>query len=225
MINNSLKEYYVQLTKLYNKAVSMIEAMNQSLSSTSSNVSVTVEVDNETKTLSIPSLFYLESKIEQLENNFNNLFNMPQSGEAWFSTTDSMSKLELVRTSVAPITPEISSSTLYASVTDNNFLKDLVSPKTYLRLNIDNLPDNIEKVFMKKIIFSNYDVFKNVKNLNISTYSEYTAALYNFTNGGKIMALGKCSVIDFCNAIGNNHFFCSCVAALQHSVFYDEKAS
>ena len=31
MINNSLKEYYVQLTKLYNNAVSMIEAMNQSL--------------------------------------------------------------------------------------------------------------------------------------------------------------------------------------------------
>ena len=30
MINNSLKEYYVQLTKLYNNAVSMIEAMNQS---------------------------------------------------------------------------------------------------------------------------------------------------------------------------------------------------
>ena len=63
MINNSLKEYYVQLTKLYNKALSMVEAMNQSLSSTSSNVTVTVEVDNEEKTLSIPSLFYLESKL------------------------------------------------------------------------------------------------------------------------------------------------------------------
>ena len=183
MINNSLKEYYVQLTKLYNKALSMVEAMNQSLSSTSSNVTVTVEVDNEEKTLSIPSLFYLESKIEQLENNFNNLFNMPESGEAWFSTTDSMTKLELVRSSVAPVTPELSSSTLYASITDNNFLKDLVSPKTYLRLNIDNLTDNIESVFMKKITFSNYNVFTQIKNLNLKTYADYNAALYNFTKG------------------------------------------
>ena len=183
MINNSLKEYYVQLTKLYDKAVDMVEAMNQSLSSTSSNVSVTVEVDNEQKTLSIPSLFYLESKIEQLENNFNNLFNMPKTGEAWFSTNDSMSKLELVRTSVAPVTPELSTSTLYASITDNNFLKDLVSPKTYLRLNIDNLTDNIESVFMKKITFSNNAVFTQIKNLNLTSYSDYAAALYNFNKG------------------------------------------
>ena len=183
MINNSLKEYYVQLTKLYNKAVSMVEAMNQSLSSNSSNVSVTVEIDDETKTLTIPSLFYLENKVEQLENNFNNLFNIPQSGEAWFSTKDSMAKLELVKTSTAPVSPELSQSTLYASITDNNFLRDLVSPKTYLRLNIDNLTDNIENVYMKKIIFSNYDTFTQIKNLNLKTYSDYSAALYNFTKG------------------------------------------
>ena len=101
MINNSLKEYYVQLTKLYNNAVSMVEAMNQSLSSTSTNVAVTVTVDNEEKTLTIPSLFYLESKLENLENNFNNLFNIPESGEAWFNTKDSMTKLELVKSSTA----------------------------------------------------------------------------------------------------------------------------
>ena len=183
MVNNSLKEYYVQLTKLYNNAISMIEAMNQSLTSNASQVTVNVNVGEEEKTLTIPSVFYLEGKVEELQNNLNNLFNIPENGEAWFTTTDSMAKLQLVKTSTAPVSPQISASTTYASITDNNFLKDLVAPKTFLRLDIDNLPDNIEKVFMKKIIFSDYNVYKQIKNLNIKTYSEYSAALYNLTKG------------------------------------------
>ena len=183
MINNSLKEYYVQLTKLYNNAVSMIEAMNQSLSSTSTNVNITVTVDNEEKTLTIPSLFYLESKLENLENNFNNLFEMPESGEAWFDASDTMHKIQFVKSSLSPVTPELSTSNVFASITDNNFLKDLVSPKTFLRLNINNLTDNIENIYMKKIIFSNYNIFKQIQNLKLSSYSEYVAALYNYNKG------------------------------------------
>lgn len=183
MVNNSLKEYYVQLTKLYNNAISMIEAMNQSLTSSASQVTVNVNVGNEQKTLTIPSVFYLEGKVEELQNNLNNLFNIPENGEAWFSTTDSMAKLQLVRTNTAPVSPILSTSTAYASITDNNFLKDLVSPKTFLKLDIENLTDNIEKVFMKKIIFSNYNVFKQVRDLNLNTYSEYSAALFNLKKG------------------------------------------
>lgn len=183
MINNSLKEYYVQLTKLYNNAVSMIEAMNQSLTSSSSQITVNVTVDNEEKTLNIPSVYYLESKVEELQNNLNNLFNIPENGEAWFSSVDNMAKLQLVKPSVAPVAPELSTSKVFASITDNNFLKDLVSPKTFLRLTIDNLPDNIEKIFMKKIIFSNYNVYSQVRNLKLNTYSEYSAALFNLQKG------------------------------------------
>ena len=183
MINNSLKEYYVKLTKLYNNALSMVEAMNQSLSSTSTNVNVSITVDDEEKTLTIPSLFYLESKLETLENNFNNLFEIPESGEAWFNSSDTMNKIQFVKSSLAPVTPEFSTSGVKASITDNNFLKDLVSPKTFLKLNIDNLTDNIEKIYMKKIIFSNYNVYNQIKNLNLNSYSEYVAALYNYTKG------------------------------------------
>ena len=183
MVNNSLKEYYIKLTKLYNNALSMVEAMNQSLSSNSSQINVNVTIGDEEKTLTIPSLYYLEGKIEELENNFSNLFNIPENGEAWFNTTDSMAKLQLVKPITSPVVPNLLTSTAYASITDNNFLKDLVSPKTFLRLNIDNLPDNIEKIYMKKVVFSNYDVFSQIRNLNLTTYSDYSAALYNFTKG------------------------------------------
>ena len=183
MINNSLKEYYVNLTKLYNNALSMVEAMNQSLSSTSTNINITLTVDDEEKTMTIPSLFYLENKLETLENNFNNLFQMPESGEAWFNSSDTMNKIQFVKSSLAPAAPEFSTSDIRASITDNNFLKDLVSPKTFLRLNLENLTDNIEKVYVKKIIFSNYNVFSQIQNLNLNSYSEYKSALYNYTKG------------------------------------------
>lgn len=183
MINNSLKEYYIKLTQLYNNALSMTEAMNQSLSSNSSNITVTMTLDDGEKTVTIPSLLYLESRLENLENNFNNLFNIPKSGEAWFSINDNMTKLELVKNSIAPEKTELLTSSAYASITENNFLKDLVSPKTFLRVNVNNLTNNIEKMYMKKIIFSDYNTYTRIKNLNLTSYSDYVSALYNFKKG------------------------------------------
>ena len=184
LTNNSLKEYYVKLLEMYNNALSMINAMNQALSTSSSEVSVTLVSGDDTETtLRIPSMLYLENKVEQLQNNFESLFRMPTSGEAWFTNNADMFKLELVTTGTTPIQPVISSNGTYASITDNNFLRDLVSPKTFLRLDIDNLPDNIEKMFMKKIIFHNLDAFKTIQAMQITTYEEYSAAMYNLVKG------------------------------------------
>lgn len=183
LTNNSLKEYYVKLLKMYENAVNMITAMNQSLSTSSSEVTVTyVSGDDTETTLRIPSMLYLENKIEQLQNNFETLFRMPSSGEAWFSNNADMYKLELITSGTTPVQPKIDGGG-YASITDNNFLKDLVSPKTFLRLDIGNLPDNIEKMFMKKIIFNNVDAFTTIKGMGISTYEEYSAAMYNLVKG------------------------------------------
>lgn len=183
MVNNSLKEYYINLTKLYNNVLSMSEALNQSLSSSASQVKVTLDTDNGEKEIFIPSLLYLENKVEQLESNFNNLFDMPASGEAWFNNSGDMFKLEMVKTSTAPVSPEINTNGVFASITDNNFLKDLVSPKTFIRLKIDNLPDNISSVYMKKIVFPNYNIFSQIRDLNLKTYDQYRGALYNLTAG------------------------------------------
>lgn len=182
--NNSLKEYYIKLTNLYNNALNMFEALNQALSTTSSEVSVYLDSnDNSSSVVRIPSLIYMENRIEQLENNMNNLFNMPSSGEAWFNNDSNMFKLSLVKSNNSPLTPEFRTNNVTASITENNFLKDLVTPKTYLKLNITNLPDNIEKMYMKKIIFNNVDVFNQIKSLNLSKYEEYKAALYNLNKG------------------------------------------
>ena len=102
--NNSIKEYYVNLQGLYNNAVNLLTAINQSLTTSASEVSITVtNNDNTSSVIRIPSFLYLENKLEQLDNNFGSLFNMPKSGEAWFNHSANMYKLEMVRSNTAPL--------------------------------------------------------------------------------------------------------------------------
>ena len=134
--NSSLKEYYIKMQEMMNTAVNMVTAINQSLTTATSEITLATTVDGVTTTFRVPSFLYLESKIEQLETNFNALFNMPRSGEAWFQKSADMFKLQMVKSTSAPTPPVISTDNIGFNVTENTFLKDLVNPKTYIRLNI-----------------------------------------------------------------------------------------
>lgn len=182
--NNSIKEYYVKLQGMYENCYNMLQAISQSLTTQASEISVKIaNTDGTYTSVNIPSFLYLDNKIEELDTNFSALFDMPESGDAWMTKSSDMFKVSLMRSGTAPLKPEYDKSTIYASLTDNNFLKDLVSPKTFLKFYINNLPDNINQVMMKKMVFFNSDMFNSIKNLGISTYEEYKAALYNFTAG------------------------------------------
>ena len=184
--NTSLKEYYKNIQALYTNAVNMMSAINQSLTSSSSKVYVNlINNDGEVYTkVQLPSMLYLENKLEELQNNFDNLFKITQSGEAWFEKSSEMFKLKLVKSSTAPVTPTfVGLNDMKAGITDNNFLKDLVSPKTFLKVNIANLPENAEKMFMRKIVFNDSSLFYQIKDLNLTSYEEFKASLYNLKNG------------------------------------------
>lgn len=185
MKNDTLKEYYVKLENLWSNAVNLLTAMNQSLHTNASEITVTLmDTDNIESTIRIPSFIYLENKLESLNNNFSSLFNMPNSGEAWFQNTENsnMYKLQMVQSCTAPVTPLFNTKNLVASLTDNNVLKDMVSPKTFLKLNVDNIPNNIEKIFIKKIIIFNDGTFSAVSK-SINSYDEFTSSFYNLRKG------------------------------------------
>ena len=181
--NDSLKEYYVKLHELYQNAVNMLTAINQSFSTNASEVTVDVADTDDTHTsVRIPSFLYLENKLEQLDMNFNSLFNVPESGEAWFRNASDMFKLQLVKSTCAPLTPTFTKTSTAIS-TPNWFLKDLVSPKPCLRLVVNNLPDNIQEMYMKKIVIFDQAVF-NVLNMSPDpSYAELKAKLYNYNEG------------------------------------------
>lgn len=185
MKNNTLKEYYVKLESLWNNVTNILTAINQSLHTNASEITVKLNSsEGDDSTIRIPSFLYLENKLENLSNNFSNLFNMPNSGEAWFSSVDNnMYKLEMVRSNTAPLSPILDDKNLITSISNNNFLKDLVSPRTFLRVNINNLPDNINKLLMKKYIIYDYNLYSSLKNVNISSYDDFLLYIYGLRKG------------------------------------------
>ena len=59
--NNTIKDYYIRLERMYINVMNMLTSLNQSLVSNSSEVTVTVTDTNDVKsTLRIPSFLYLE---------------------------------------------------------------------------------------------------------------------------------------------------------------------
>ena len=184
--NHSIKEYYIKLEKMMNNAVNMLTALNKALISTSSEITVDIidiNESNDTHTsLKIPSFLYIENKIEQLDNIISNLFEIPKSGEAWFHKTSDMYKLELIKSNNAPLIPKILNyDNLGFNIKENNIFKDFVIPKTYIRLNISNLPDNIDKILMKKLVIFNQSDADYLK--SYSSYSDIKNALYNRSKG------------------------------------------
>ena len=181
---NTIKEYYIKILELYNNSVNILTALNQSLSSLSPQIVVILQdSNNNIIEQKIPSFLYLENKLEELSNNFENFFDIPKSGDAWFENNSNMYKFHLVKSNSAPQMPNIDNTNISASFMDNTYFKDLVSPKTYLKMNISNLTNNIEKIFVKKYVFYNYSVFNAIQIANVSTNEEYNAILYNFTKG------------------------------------------
>jgi hypothetical protein len=185
--DTSLKEYYLNLQTLYNKAINMLMALNSSLTTSSSEIELNVgDTDDASSIIKVPSFVYLENKLEELNANMDELFNIPEDGEAWFTKSENMYKLNLIRSNTAPISPIIDTRNVNASITDNNFLKDMVTPKTYLKLNLSNLPDNVSEMFMRKVVVHDYKIFEAIRNLsanNLISYSDCSALLYNLKKG------------------------------------------
>ena len=182
--NESLKEYYIKLQRLYDNCYNILTAIDQSLATNAPEITVSVaDTDDVVTTLRIPSFLYMENRMEQLENNFSNLFSMPDSGEAWFSKSSDMYKLEMVRSGTAPVAPELDTSNVAAGFRDSTILRDLVSPRTYLRMSVVNLPESATEMFLRKVIIHDKALFDSLQTLGVKTYDEFSAALYRYNKG------------------------------------------
>ena len=184
---NTLKEYYIKIFDLYNNCVNMLTSLNQSLSTASPQVSLNITDSNgTTHETKIPSFIYLDNKLDEIKNTFNNFFDIPNSGDAWFENDANMYKFHLIKSNTAPQIPNIINDKLVASFTDNNYFKDLVSPKMYLKMNISNLTNNIEKIFVKKYVFYNTasnNLYNVIQESGITTNEQYSALLSSYIKG------------------------------------------
>lgn len=164
---------------MYNDAVNMLTSINQSLLSRSPEISIKLEDDTEYR---IPSLLYLDNKVEELSSSIESLVNLNKTGSAWLTHADNMHKIELAVGNAAPNKPDYVDSG-HVHIRDNNFLKDLVSPYMYLRLNVQNIPDTINEYIYKKIVIYSPELFTLLSGSNLQSYKEYKQALFNYVPG------------------------------------------
>ena len=182
--NNSLKEYYVQLNKLSIFNTRLLNGLMESFNSYSPNTVVRIDDENNID-IRIPSFLYIENKINELESAFNSLFNLPKNGEAWFSKNSDMYKLNVIQSNLVPQTPSINYNEGNGfSTIDNNFFKDLVFPKTYLKLDISNITNNINELYIKKIVIHNENLIENIFDNNlVKSYNDVKEKLYLANEG------------------------------------------
>lgn len=180
--NNNIKDIYTKLHGMYVQCYDMLKAMSQSLTTKDSQISlVTTNPQGERETIRIPSFLYLENKLEQIDSSLSSIIDLPNSGEAWLQNNSDLYKIEMIKNGIAPIKPSIISNNVVALFKDNNFLKDLVSPKTYLKLNLSNMPDVLDSVLMKKLVMYNSDMYNALIGMN--SYDDVKASLYNYSKG------------------------------------------
>ena len=178
--NNTIKNYYVKIIDLYNNCIKILTALSQSLSTSSPEIIVSLEDNVEYK---IPSYIFLENKLNEISNNINNFFNIPKNGDMWFDNNSNMYKFQLVKSNIAPQIPNIDTTNIVSSFTDNNYLKDFVLPKMYLKMNVKNLTNNIEQIFVKKYIFYNQSLYNVIKNSGYKSNENYLGILYTYQKG------------------------------------------
>lgn len=182
--NNSIKEYYTKLQGLYSQCYDMLTTINKSMSTKASEISMTLtNVDGTTQKVKVPSFLYLENRLEELSMNMSSLYSVPKTGEAWMSSNGDTMKIVLEKNNISPVTPTITTQSIIARYKDNNFLKDLVSPKTYVKIDISNLPIDGDSILMKKIILHDTDLYDTLNQKGIETYGDFVAALYNYKKG------------------------------------------
>lgn len=182
--NNSIKEYYTKLQGLYSQCYDMLTTINKSMSTKASEISMTLtNVDGTTQKVKVPSFLYLENRLEELSMNMSSLYSVPKTGEAWMSSNGDTMKIVLEKNNVSPVTPNITTQSIIARYKDNNFLKDLVSPKTYIKIDISNLPVDGDSILMKKVILHDTDLYDTLNQKGIETYGNFVAALYNYKKG------------------------------------------
>ena len=143
----NVTEYLEKLQKLTQTNCEILQAINDSFFTKSSYLTASVNNNNYV----IPSFISLENKINALTENFNNLVYAPKTGEATFNFDGSSQTIELKGFSCTPESLSLEEPEKF-NVENNQIFKDFLSPSPYINFNISSIPNDINKVVVKKIV-------------------------------------------------------------------------
>ena len=149
-VNTNVADYLTRIELLTKSNLQLLEAFNRSFVTNKEHIFAEV---NDT-TYVIPSFVSLENKVNLLQENFNNLVNAPESGEAYFNVNGNSRSIEVCKYNNAPAPIALSLVESYG-VDNNNMFKDVLTPQPYINFNIPTITNDITEVIVKKIVAKN----------------------------------------------------------------------
>jgi len=165
----------VALTK---KNLEILKGLNDAFYTKRNHLAVVVGDE----TYVIPSFISLESKIESLENNLQNVMNAPLTGEAFTYFDGTTQRLELSGYSTTPNHVELNKITEFGTEI-NNIFKDFMNPNPFVKLDIASVPNNIKHVNVRKIAIYSDDLknsISGVSNDGVVDFADVERILYGY---------------------------------------------
>lgn len=177
-----------QIVALTRQNLELLTALNESFYTRKEHIAVQIEGQS----FAIPSFLSLESKIDSLQQNLDNLLDAPKTGEAFTYFDGTTQKMELSGYASTPTHVDLGAVTQFG-VETNNVFKDFMSPNPYVRLDIRSIPNNIKHVNIKKIAIKNTELKSLLDALigdevqggasSLVSYSDVYKLLYNYLSG------------------------------------------
>lgn len=143
---SNLTEVLSGLQQTTQRNLEILKALNDSFYSKREHVAAVIGGERYV----IPSFLYLESKIGDLENNFQNLVNAPKTGTAAFVFDGNTQEIQLKSFTTTPESVRLEQSTNFL-VEDNPIFKDFLSPNPYIRMDLSTIGSDITEVVVKKV--------------------------------------------------------------------------
>jgi hypothetical protein len=156
----SVTEYLERLQKLTQTNCEILQAINDSFFTKNNHLTASIG----DKQYIIPSFLSLENKINSLRENFNNLVYAPKTGEATFNFDGASQTIELKGFNCTPNSISLESPKEF-NVEKNQIFKDFLTPSVFINFNINSIPNDINKVVIKKIVA--------ISNIMKSEFSSY----------------------------------------------------
>lgn len=143
----SVTDCLVQLQQLTRQNLDILQAINDAFLSNQTHLTAKI---GDVK-YAIPSFLSLENKINNLQDNFNNLINAPKTGEATFNLDGNSRSIEVRGYTHAPNRVVLSEVNEFG-IEQNDIFKDFLTPVPYITFSLKDLPNDITSVNIKKII-------------------------------------------------------------------------
>ena len=165
----NITEYFEKLQKLTQTNCEILKAINDAFFTKSDYL--TANVDG--KQYVVPSFMSLDNKINALTENFNNLVYAPKTGEATFNFDGSSKTIELKGYSCTPNSVSLNIPTEF-NVEQNQIFKDFLNPLPYLHFDITSIPNDLNKVVVKKVVAHSDKMREEFKSLLTETKGSTT---------------------------------------------------